>query len=227
MEYFVSTKFLMKIAKLFLAKDGNIVITNEKGEINMKFRMLLSRPVIFTVICGLIYVGYLHIKIVHHGNMEAPKKADYIIVLGARVKGTVPSLALQERIDSAAEYLLENKSTIAIASGGKGRGEEISEAESIKKELVAYGIDESRIILEDQSTDTYENIGFSKKLIPEDAKSGLLVTNDFHIFRAKMIAANEGLDLAGLPAKTPIQAVIKSYIREYLALTKYYLKTLI
>lgn len=215
----------MKIAKLFLANDGNIVITKVKGEINMKFRMLISKPVIITVIFGLIYVGFLHTKIIHHGKMTAPQNADYIIVLGARVKGTVPSLALQERIDSAAEYLKENKNTIAIASGGKGRGEEISEAESIKKELVAHGIDESRIILEDQSTDTYENIGFSKKLIPEGAKSGLLVTNDFHIFRAKMIAANEGLELSGLPAKTPIQAVVKSYIREYLALTKYYLKT--
>ncbi|WP_438825314.1 YdcF family protein [Bacillus sp. JJ1609] len=194
---------------------------------NMKFQMLFSKPVIITVICGLIYVGFLHINIVHHGNMAAPKNADYIIVLGARVKGTVPSLALQERIDSAAEYLKENKNTIAIASGGKGPGEDISEAESIKKELVAHGIDESRIILEDQSTDTYENIGFSKKLIPEHAKSGVLVTNDFHIFRAKMIAVNEGLDLGGLPAKTPIQALLKSYIREYLALTKYYLKTLI
>lgn len=193
----------------------------------MVFKFLLSKPVIITVLCGLIYIGFLHYKIIQHGNIAAPEKADYIIVLGARVKGTVPSLALQERIDSAAQYLIKNKNTIAIASGGKGPGEDISEAESIKNELLAHGIDESRILIEDRSTDTYENIGFSKKLIPQDAEKGLLVTNDFHIFRAKMIAANEGLYLKGLPAKTPIQAVVKSYIREYLALTKYYLKTLI
>lgn len=193
----------------------------------MKLKILYSKPVIILIIFGLIYVGVLHYKIIHHGNLAAPEKADYLIVLGARVKGTVPSLALQARIDSAAEYLKENEETIAIASGGKGRGEDISEAESIKNELIALGIDRSRILIEDQSTDTYENIGFSKKLIPQGATSGLLVTNDFHIFRAKMIAANEGLDLNGLPAKTPVQAVIKSYVREYLALTKYYLKTLI
>jgi uncharacterized SAM-binding protein YcdF (DUF218 family) len=193
----------------------------------MKLKFLFSKPAIILIIFGLIYVGVLHYKIIQHGNLAPPEKADYLIVLGARVKGTVPSLALQARIDSAAEYLKENEDTIAIASGGKGPGEDISEAESIKNELMALGIDRSRILIEDKSTDTYENIGFSKKLIPQGAKFGLLVTNDFHIFRAKMIAANEGLDLNGLPAKTPIQAVIKSYIREYLALTKYYLKTLI
>lgn len=193
----------------------------------MKFRLIFGKPMIIALVCGLVYVGFLHYKIVHHARIEPPKNADYMIVLGARVKGTVPSLALQFRIDHAAEYLKENKNTIAIASGGKGPGEDISEAESIKRELVAHGIDESRIILEDQSTDTYENIGFSKKLIPSDAKDGIVVTNDFHIFRAKMIANNENLALDGLPAKTPIQALVKSYSREYLALTKYFIKSIL
>jgi uncharacterized SAM-binding protein YcdF (DUF218 family) len=148
-----------------------------------------------------------------------------VIVLGARVKGTVPSLALQARIDAAAEYLIENGEAIVIASGGKGAGEDISEAECIKRGLIQQGIAESRIILEDQSTDTYENIAYSKKLLPEESAFGLVATNDFHIFRAKMIAADEKLTIDGLPAKTPIQALFKSYTREYLALTKYFLKS--
>lgn len=189
----------------------------------MIYKFLLSKPLIITVVCSVLYVGFLHYKIIHHANLEAPKNADYIIVLGARVKGTVPSLALQFRIDHAAEYLKENPDTIAIASGGKGPGEDISEAESIKNELIDHGINESRILLEDTSTTTYENIHFSKKLIPNNAELGLVVTNDFHIFRSKMIANNEGLELRGLPAKTPIQALFKSYVREYLALTKYFI----
>jgi uncharacterized SAM-binding protein YcdF (DUF218 family) len=189
----------------------------------MFYKFILSKPFIITVVCGLLYVGFLHYKIIHHAKLEAPKNADYIIVLGARVKGTVPSLALQFRIDHAAEYLKKNPDTIVIASGGKGPGEDISEAESIKNELIDHGINESRILLEDKSTTTYENIGFSKKLIPKNAEIGLVVTNDFHIFRAKMIANNEGLELSGLPAKTPIQALFKSYVREYLALTKFFI----
>ncbi|MGG3470729.1 YdcF family protein [Neobacillus pocheonensis] len=176
---------------------------------------------------GLIYVGFLQFKISQYSNMEAPKNADYLIVLGARVKGTVPSQAFASRIDAAANYLKENKNTIVIASGGQGPGEQISEAESIKRELVKQNISESRIILEDHSTDTYENIRFSKKLIPKDAKNGVVVTNTFHIYRAVSIANKQGLDLQGLPAKTPWTAVLKSYSREYLAITKFYLKTYI
>ena len=176
------------------------------------------------VILGLIYVGFLQFKISQYSRVEAPKNADYVIVLGARVKGTVPSLAFASRINAAAKYLKENKDTIVIASGGKGSGEDISEAECIKRELVKQGISETRVILENHSTDTYENINFSKKLIPPNANVGLVVTNNFHLYRAISIARDQGLDVQGLPAKTPRKAVIKSYTREYLAITKYYLK---
>lgn len=175
------------------------------------------------IVLGLFYVVFLQIKISQYSKMEVPKNADYLIVLGARVKGTVPSLALAARIDRAAEYLKQNKETLIIASGGKGPGEDISEAESIKRELVSQGIDGSRIILEDKSTSTTENIKFSKKLIPNDAESGLIVTNNFHMYRALSMAHDEGLKIQGLPSKTPKMAVVKSYTREYLAITKYYL----
>jgi uncharacterized SAM-binding protein YcdF (DUF218 family) len=178
----------------------------------------------FLVALGVIYFGLLQFKISQYSHVEAPKNADYLIVLGARVKGTVPSLAFASRINTAAKYLKDNKDTIVIASGGKGPGEEISEAESIKRELVKQGIGESRIILEDRSTDTYENISFSKKLIPQDAKLGLIVTNNFHLYRAISIASDQDLAVNGLPAKTPLKAVFKSYTREYLAITKFYLK---
>ncbi|PGY08512.1 YdcF family protein [Bacillus sp. AFS031507] len=176
------------------------------------------------VALGLIYIGKLQIKISQYSNMETPKNADYLIVLGARVKGTVPSLAFASRINAAADYLKKNQDTLVIASGGKGSGEEISEAESIKRELKKQGISENRIILEDQSTDTYENINFSKKLIPDGAKLGLVVTNNFHLYRAVSIARDYGLQVQGLPAETPWIAVVKSYSREYLAITKFYLK---
>lgn len=176
------------------------------------------------VILGLIYIGFLQFKISQYSRVEAPKNADYLIVLGARVKGTVPSLAFASRINAAAKYLKENKDTIVIASGGQGSGEDISEAECIKRELVKQGISETRIILENQSTDTYENINFSKKLIPPNTNLGLVVTNNFHLYRAISIARVQGLDVQGLPAKTPWKAVIKSYSREYLAITKFYLK---
>lgn len=165
-------------------------------------------------------------KIYQSSHQKPPKQADYMIVLGAKVMGTVPSLSLQYRIDTAARYLKEHEKTIVIVSGGQGVDEDISEAEVMRKGLVDTGIDEGRIIIEDQSTSTYENIIFSKKLIPSDLKTGLLVTNDYHLYRASMVARQEGLEVTGLPAKTPVISLVKSYVREYLAITKYYLENL-
>jgi uncharacterized SAM-binding protein YcdF (DUF218 family) len=174
----------------------------------------------------ILYFAFLHSKIRDHTNSEVPLHADYIIILGARVKGEIPSLALQYRIDAAANYMKKNKETIAIASGGQGPGEDITEAEAIKEGLLVHGIPSNRIILEDKSTDTVENIRFSKKLIPDYLENGLLVTNDFHLYRAKSIAKDQGLNLQGIPAETPTVAIPKSYLREYLAITKYYLVTI-
>lgn len=166
-------------------------------------------------------------KIREHSQLETSNNGDYLIILGARVKGTEPSLALQYRIEAAAEYLKKNPETIAIASGGKGPGEDISEAAAIKNSLLEAGIHAERILLEDKSTDTVENIKFSKKLLTNDFETGLLVTNDFHLYRAKSIARDQGLKVEGLPAETPLVAVPKSYAREYLAITKYYLEKFI
>lgn len=173
----------------------------------------------------LLYFAILHFKIRDQINSDVPLDADYIIILGARVKGEIPSLALQYRIDAAAKYMKKNKETIAIASGGQGPGEDITEAEAIKRGLLQHGVDGNRILLEDKSTDTVENITFSKKLIPDHLETGLLVTNDFHLYRSKSIAKDQGLSLQGIPAETPTVAIPKSYAREYLAITKYYLVT--
>ncbi|MCM3693885.1 YdcF family protein [Neobacillus niacini] len=191
---------------------------------------MVKRKTFFAVIglltlSVLLYFAFLHSKIRDHINIEVPLHADYIIILGARVKGEIPSLALQYRIDAAANYMKKNEDTIAIASGGQGPGEDITEAEAIKRGLLKHGVDRNRILIEDKSTDTVENITFSKKLIPDHLETGLLVTNDFHLYRAKSIAKNQGLNLQGIPAETPTVAIPKSYTREYLAITKYYLVT--
>jgi uncharacterized SAM-binding protein YcdF (DUF218 family) len=188
---------------------------------SLRKKLLFGAGLLFLAI--LIYFAFLHMKIREQINNDVPESAEYIVILGARVKGNEPSLALQYRIDAAANYMKLNPNTVAIASGGKGPGEHISEAEAIKTSLLDKGINETRIILEDQSTSTVENIRFSQKLIPKNLKTGLLVSNDFHIYRAKLIAKDEGLQLEGLSAKTPTIAVPKSYLREYLAITKYYL----
>ena len=149
------------------------------------------------------------------GMMEAEQGLDYIVVLGARVNGTVPSGSLRNRIRVGAEYLRDNPDTIAVLSGGQGSGEEISEAQCMYQNMVAAGIDPARLILEEESTDTAANLRNSRALIPEGASVGL-VTNNFHIFRALALARNQGWeDVHGVPVATTLFSMPHYLMREF------------
>lgn len=90
---------------------------------------------------------------------------DYIIVLGAQVRESGPSAVLKYRLDEAVEYLEDNQETICIVSGGQGANEPYSEAEGMAQYLKEQGIDASRILLEDKSLNTEQNMEYSKALI--------------------------------------------------------------
>ena len=117
---------------------------------------------------------------------------DYIIVLGAAVKGTTPGHALSLRLERARSYLEENQGTVAIVSGGRGPGEEISEADCMERELIRMGISPDRIVKEDRSSSTVENIRYSYRLIPQPRARVGILTNNFHLYRAMAIAKNQG-----------------------------------
>ncbi|HGH7179461.1 TPA: YdcF family protein [Bacillus luti] len=187
----------------------------------MRKKKIIKCIIAIITVCA-VYAVFLQYNIYKHGHMNATDDAEYIIVLGSKVNGTKPSYSLQYRIDKAAEYLKSHEKTIAIVSGGQGKGEDISEALAMKQGLMKQNIAEERNIMEDKSTSTDENITFSKPLIPANMKKGMIVTNDFHMFRAKKIAAKQGLQLEGLPAKTPKPIIISSNVREYLAITQYW-----
>lgn len=179
--------------------------------------------IVLAVICGIGFsvFAYVEGKIIFSGNEVTPASADYIIVLGAQVRGDVPSHSLALRIEGAAKYLMENPETIAIASGGKGDGENLSEAQAIKNGLVAVGIEEERVILEDKSTSTVENIKFSKEKIMNDEAEIVIVTNKFHVMRACLIAKHMGLEhVSGLPVKSNPLIALNCYVREFFAVVK-------
>lgn len=174
-----------------------------------------------TAFClGIAALVALLIPIFSGMNARAPEGLDYLIVLGARVnEDGAPSLSLQHRIHAAAEYSKENPNTILIASGGKGSDEPFSEAECIRRELIAAGVDEKRILLEDQSTSTAENLRFSKALMRSPDASVGIVTNNFHVYRAVRHARHEGLTNAHGIAAAYIGPTLPHYmIREAVCL---------
>lgn len=146
-----------------------------------------------------------------------PSGSSTVIVLGCKVKGEVPSLMLGQRISAACRYLEANSDSVCIASGGKGADELISEAECIKRVLVEKGIAEERIILEDKSTSTDENIRFSIEKMKENGISGsvTIVTNEFHQLRAGMIAEKYGLEAYPVSARTARYLLPTYWLREW------------
>ena len=176
---------------------------------------------------GLICFSVLEIQIIAAGHAK-PERAEVMIVLGAGVRGTEPSLALQSRLEAAAAYAKENPAIPLVLSGGQGFGEQISEAECMRRYLVDSGISEERLCLEECSTDTEENFRFSKELLEEqgfhtsDMKIAV-VSNDFHLFRAGILAKREGLQITGVGAPIPwLHLEINYTIREAFALVKTY-----
>ena len=113
---------------------------------------------------------------------------DYVIVLGARVRGTTVTKSLRKRLDKAFEYIEKNDNTILVLSGGQGNGEDVSEAQAMYDYLVQKGVDKSRLLLEDKSTSTVENIEYSMKIIEKNSQNATVevgfITNNFHVFRA-------------------------------------------
>ena len=149
------------------------------------------------------------------------QELDYIIVLGAQVREDGPSVVLKYRLDAAIDYLNENSDTICIVSGGQGGNEPVSEAEGMADYLIENGIEKSRILLEDQSTNTVENIRNSKLLMKTPYNGVGIVTNNFHVFRAVQIAKVQGLEGAcGIAADSNALYIPNNMLRECCGILK-------
>lgn len=179
--------------------------------------------IVFTTIIGMGLVLFLAVEgmILSQYNAEAAPGADYCIILGAQLKTTGPSEVLRRRLDKAIEYLNENDNTKVIVSGGQGSNEPAAEAVGMKEYLTNAGIEEDRILLEPLSDNTYENLSFSKELLePEDARV-VIVTNNFHVFRAVKIAQKQGYkNVEGHAASAVVGLLPNNLLREFAGVLK-------
>ena len=145
---------------------------------------------------------------------------DYAIILGAKVNGETPSLTLRYRLEKALSYAEAHPEVKFILSGGQGPDEDVAEGEAMRRYLTERGVHEERLLLEIESTSTYENLLYSKELLPVDVNAVTIITSDFHLARARMIADSLDLVTDALPAKTPPSVEAKHNVRERLALIK-------
>lgn len=152
---------------------------------------------------------------------------DYMIVLGCGIrKDGTPTPLLRGRIDKALEFRnaqLEKtgKDLKFVVSGGQGPTEVISEAECMKNYLISCGIEPERVLVEDRSTDTAENMKFSKELILADGGAGAKVafaTTNYHVFRGGLKARRVKMRAVGIGAKTRWYFWPNAAVREFIGL---------
>lgn len=198
-----------------------VLFRDIKGKTKHKCPLVFRLLYRICFITGLVIFIYVESLVISGMKTQPEPDLPYMIVLGAGIRGNTPTRPLLLRMQCAAEYLEDNPDTIVIASGGQGPDENMSEAQCIYQYLVEKGIEPERILLEDQSRNTEENIRNSFRLIPKDASKVGILSNGFHIYRATRIAQLQGHDnVCGIPSRTLLPVGIHYTVREFFAIVE-------
>ena len=201
---------------------------------NQQFSQLLDRikhhsagRIALRIVAGCIVLGILYCLIlsgfmIHAANKNPKEKPAAIIVLGCKVRGTEPSLMLMRRIRAAYEAAVEYPDTPLILSGGQGSDEMISEAACMARELKQMGLPEQRLIEENRSVNTSENLRFSRDIMQTQGLEGpvIIVTDTFHEMRAQYLAKIEGYgECCAASTGTKWYLLPTYWVREWFGLT--------
>lgn len=242
----VETSFsvIWLILSFFLALGSALLHFYDRFRERVPIRLEVT---VVTIVAALFAV-FVIVETAMGLNFFSLKKqsADYVIVLGAQVKGRALSRSLEYRLEKALEYARVHSNTVFVLSGGKGPGEDVSEARAMYEYLLDHGVPDYQMILEENSHSTYENLVFSKMLIDERergrramirkvmADAGYLVppdeevtirvgivTSNFHVLRAKGIAKKIGIsNISGIASKSDPVLFLHFCVRECFAILK-------
>lgn len=183
-----------------------------KDTIGTTLYAILSFSAIYLLSLMAMYSLSAILNLIH---LKKKRNADYIIVLGAGIIGTKVTPLLASRIERGIELLRHNPGAFLIMSGGQGTGEDIPESQAMAAYAIDKGIDPSRIILEQKSMSTEENLRFSKEFIGKENARIVIVTTAYHVFRALILARQQGIKCVGFGAKTKWYFTLNALLREF------------
>lgn len=198
-------------------------------KISSKIGLLPSRIIMAAFFAIITFFLIVEIQIITFGNSKPDKDADYVILLGSQMWNSGPSMDYQARIEAAYEYLIDNPKTKLIATGARGRNEPCSEAQGAADYLIRKGIDRNRIIIEDNSYSTLENITNAKQLILKESKDPVdckvvIVSATYHLYRAAYIAKKLGFKDISVKGSNGLFALLPQYYtREFFGMIKEWL----
>ena len=208
------TGFLFCCAAAVLAILGVLTQWKEKR----RWALWARRGFLALLAAGFLFFAAMEIRVISWARTDNETPAAAVIVLGAGVNGTEPSLSLRTRLDAALAYVQDRPDIPIVVSGSQGRGEAISEAQCMYDWLTAHGVDAQRIILEEQANNTKENIQYSLALLAErgiDTTDNLaVVSSDYHLCRASRYLSGKMVPVAAhMPARY-LPLTINYYIRD-------------
>lgn len=174
---------------------------------------------------GMLALGFLALYLVvwiKSGEEDDAVPSDCIVVLGAKARGMEPSRVLRLRLEQAQKAYEQGLGGKIIVCGGKGTDETVPEAVVMAAYLKARGVPGEDILLEAQSRNTRENLRFAKRIMEANGyQTCVLVTSDYHMMRARMLAGQEGLSVTCSRARSDWPGIWFSRVRECLSWIKY------
>lgn len=196
---------------------------------------------VLLILLGLCvaFYGAMEIFIALHDETRLTGEPETMVIFGCQVWPHGPSILLQDRLDTALDYLDGHPDMKIVVTGGKGDDEHISEAQCMYDYLTAHGVDGENIYLEDQSRNTWQNVNYTLDLMGEvgvsadittGAAEGLdpggdvvLVSSGFHLARIELLWTRAGGTAAPSLLAAPVSdkpTAVRMFFREPLALVK-------
>lgn len=188
------------------------------------------RVLLVLVAAGVLCFAALFGAVIYGSYDHIQGEPQVMVILGCQVKNDGPSQLLRDRLDEALNYLDDHPDLTVVVSGGQGPDEPSTEARAMADYLMEEGVEEDQILLEDQSHNTVQNFRYTAQLLEEQGydlenTQVLVVSNGFHLTRARMLAERTGFEEVSTLAapSSHLPSRLKMYVREPLALAKSFL----
>lgn len=200
---------------------------NKRFKKNKRYKNITTKIKPILIFCAAFFI-LIESVIVAYSFVKNTDDADYLIILGAGLRGEAMTMTLRHRMEDSYSYYQNYKNCkYIIVSGGQGPGESISEAEAMERYLLSMGVEQNKIIKEDKSTSTYENLEFSKRIIEKHSNKSVgdvavkLATSNFHSLRTYLIAKKCGYkNITSYGCRINPIFIPTYYSREFFALVK-------
>ena len=213
-----------RIFNFFYLASGIILLVLACFWKNMSkaYRKILTAFLLIAAICFIA----TETMIIGYAMRKPQPEADYVIILGSQIRSDGPSIDYKARLDSAIAYWNDNKESRIICTGAKGSDEPLSEAQGGFDYLTKKGIPADKILIEDESRNTEENLQNAFEIIKKEGKDPtrckiVIVSASYHLFRASYLAKRIGYDLISCRGGHGLLILQPHYYtREFFALGK-------